>query len=102
LVNFQRDVLRIFAEHRKLRNDVYSTTTVSAEMYQHIKVTFLALKATFNAINTKELAINGMLQAEILQITMTIEKECFRRFIKMKMERDQGTYEAFRRINVDS
>jgi hypothetical protein len=99
-------VLRIFAEHRKLRNDVYSTTTVSAEMYQHfnsnIKVTFLALKATFNAINTKELAINGMLQAEILQITMTIEKECFRRFIKMKMERDQGTYEAFRRINVDS
>jgi hypothetical protein len=51
-------------------------TIVPAEMYQqfnsNIKVTFLALKATFNAINVKELAINGMLQAEILQITMTI------------------------------
>jgi hypothetical protein len=76
LVNFQRDVLRIFAEHRKLRGEVYSMTIVPAEMYQqfnsNIKVTFLALKATFNAINVKELAINGMLQAEILQITMTI------------------------------
>lgn len=32
----------------------------------------------------------------------TIEKECYRRFLRIKMERDQGTWLAFNQINVDS
>lgn len=104
--NFQREAVSILAEQRKIRTEVFSLSVVPSETHQqftsNIKVTFLTLRANFNSTNERSLQLNRLLGEEIKQISTTIERECFRRFIKLKMEREQGTYDAFRRINVNN
>ncbi len=97
---------KLFYNHMNLRQQLQGKQAIPGEVYQqycaNITSTFISMKDCHSRTINQIEVVYSNISNQLKNIFTIVENECYRRRNTIKMEVDKGTYDKFRRLNVDS